>query len=557
MSLVVDEVAHIPAGYSYLTQKDFRLNPEHPPLAKNLSALPLLFLDLNFPKGENWQKIGNIQQWDVGNEFIFDSNNNPDQIIFWARVPIIILLLITGWFVFFWTKKIGGNKPALFALTLFCFSPTFIAHGRLVTTDVAATLGFLLGIYFWIKFLQNQNIKNFILSGLTLGIALCLKFSTILLLPVFALTIFLYAFFYNDIGLKKIFICFVFLILIFLFAFCFIIWPIYYFHTINYPAQRQFEDIVDVFIINSPVLENILIQASHNSILRPFLHYAFGLAMALCRIDKGNTVYFLNTLSDRGGWWYYFPVLYLFKVPLALHFICLTFLGLGIIYLKKVKIKFVLIKEWIKKNFSVASLILFFIIYWALSMASTLNIGIRHVLPTFPIIYMILGLGMFPLINNLQKNNKKIISVFLILLFSWYVFSSLYVFPHYLSYYNELAGGTKNGYKIAVDSNYDWGQDLTRLADFVEKNKIEKIKILYFGAENFSYRMGAGAEKLDILSGPQNGWFAISAGYLTAYTSKYFHGYENIEKFGLLKWLFEKHEPIARAGHSIFIYYIE
>ena len=42
-SLTMDELAHLPAGYSYLTQKDMRLNPEHPPLIKDLAAFPLLF----------------------------------------------------------------------------------------------------------------------------------------------------------------------------------------------------------------------------------------------------------------------------------------------------------------------------------------------------------------------------------------------------------------------------------------------------------------------------------------------------------------------------------
>ena len=45
-SATMDEVAHLPAGYSYLTQKDMRLNPEHPPLMKDLAAIPLLFIKI-------------------------------------------------------------------------------------------------------------------------------------------------------------------------------------------------------------------------------------------------------------------------------------------------------------------------------------------------------------------------------------------------------------------------------------------------------------------------------------------------------------------------------
>jgi len=83
-TLTFDETAHIPAGYSYLTQRDYRLNPEHPPLAKDLAAFPLLFLNLNFPKDHpSWTQEGNAVWWlqfDFGSQFLYKSGNNPDQI---------------------------------------------------------------------------------------------------------------------------------------------------------------------------------------------------------------------------------------------------------------------------------------------------------------------------------------------------------------------------------------------------------------------------------------------------------------------------------------------
>jgi len=194
MSLTMDEKAHIPSGFSYLLLQDYRLNPEHPPLAKDLSAVPLLFLNLNFPtESPSWTTDIN-GQWESGDKFIFKSGNNPDQIIFWSRLPMILLLLALGWFIFFWVRKLGGNKPALLALTLFSFSPTFLAHGRLVTTDVAAVFGFLIATYFWLKFLKNPSAKNVFIAGIMLGIALCMKFSVILLLPFFAVITLIYAY---------------------------------------------------------------------------------------------------------------------------------------------------------------------------------------------------------------------------------------------------------------------------------------------------------------------------------------------------------------------------
>ncbi len=78
-STTMDELAHIPAGYSYLSQQDFRINPEHPPLIKDLSAIPLMFLNLNFPSDStSWTEDIN-GQWVLGWELLYNSNNNPEQ----------------------------------------------------------------------------------------------------------------------------------------------------------------------------------------------------------------------------------------------------------------------------------------------------------------------------------------------------------------------------------------------------------------------------------------------------------------------------------------------
>src|SRR4030042_1870231 len=100
-SLTFDELAHIPAGYSYLTEQDYRINPEHPPLLKDIAALPLLFLDLNFPsKDQTWLQTDSAPAWwvqfDLGTKFIYGSDNNPKEIIFWSRIPTIAIFLFLG-----------------------------------------------------------------------------------------------------------------------------------------------------------------------------------------------------------------------------------------------------------------------------------------------------------------------------------------------------------------------------------------------------------------------------------------------------------------------------
>src|SRR3989344_2564098 len=132
-NVTMDESSHLPAGYSYVSQRDMRINPEHPPLVKDLAGIPLLFMkNLSFPYDiKAWQTDIN-GQWDFGFNFLYARGNPVDQMIFWGRIPMILLLILLGFYVFKWTRELYGNHASLLALFLFSFSPTLLAHGRLV-----------------------------------------------------------------------------------------------------------------------------------------------------------------------------------------------------------------------------------------------------------------------------------------------------------------------------------------------------------------------------------------------------------------------------------------
>ena len=105
-SLTMDELAHLPAGYSYLTQKDMRLNPEHPPLIKDLAAVPLLFIKgINFPSDVSFWKDDVNGQWGFGWYFLFQSQNPADQMIFWGRIPMILIMIVLGFYLFKWNNR--------------------------------------------------------------------------------------------------------------------------------------------------------------------------------------------------------------------------------------------------------------------------------------------------------------------------------------------------------------------------------------------------------------------------------------------------------------------
>ncbi len=557
-SLTFDELAHIPAGYSYLAKQDYRINPEHPPLIKDIPALPLLFLNLNFPDhSPNWTQEESAPAWwvqfDLGKEFLYDSGNNPKEIIFWSRFAMIALLLLLGWLIFYWTKKTAGNACAIGALLLFSFSPTFLAHGRLVNTDVGAAFGALLAIVFWLKFLQNPSWKKVILAGLAFGIAMLFKFSLILLIPFFVLITVLYSALFSLSlipYLKKSLIAGII-------GFVLVIWPVYQFHVLNYPAEQQLRDtIADISSHPVTIAKDATIWMTKQELLQAPAQYFRGLLMASQRTVWGNNTYYRGEISTS-SWWHYFPMLYLLKVPLAFHVFTLFALAALFFFLWKtckLKEKFF---SAIRKNFWATAFLLWIAVYWAAAIIGNLNIGVRHLLPIFPFAYILAIFGIYHLLKSIKaKKLQRALNVFFFLLFAWYIGSSFSAFPHYLSYYNKLGGGIENGYKIAVDSNYDWGQDFYRLLDFVEKEKIEKIRLDYFGGENEEYWLGEKYIKLNPkeIKKPPKGWLAVSLNQFMGGIAKPAKDFD--QETGYYDWL-KEYAPKARAGHSILIYYID
>ena len=562
-----DEIAHIAAGYSYLTQQDYRLNPEHPPLVKDLAAIPLLFFDLNFPlEHPSWTKATN-DQWGVGRLFLYFSGNDADQILFWARLPMIFILVALGLFLFYWTKKIAGVWAGIFALILFVFSPTFLAHGRLVTTDVAATLGFLVSIYFYLRFLRFPSWQNTLFVGVSLGIALLLKFSLIVLFPFF---LFLAAFFIwlnskkEGKRLLKRYIPSSIAVVLFVFL---IIGLVYGLHLISYPAEKQ---VIDSKVILAQALgadpAKVPFEFVENSFVRPYGHYLMGLLRTLIRVESPVREYFLG-VTGLSGWWYYFPVMYFFKVPLSLHLLLLISIGTGLFFLFRNGIRGASaekIKQWLRNHLDECAMFSFVIFYSAIAMSTEMNYGVRYLLPLFPFLYILAALGLKKWIREVKFPPLKVKLLILFLLGAWYVSSSVAAFPQYLSYYNELAGGMEHGYKIAGYSDYDWGQDLKRLAQWTEKQGIETIYLDFFGRAEPNYYLGSkympwrgsswwelyGIEKQNPRDFPRGNYLAVSASFLPA------GGWAQRGEGRDYAWL-DGRDPVAKAGSSIFIYYIE
>jgi len=571
-SLTFDEKAHIAAGFTYLTKQDYRVNPEHPPLAKDISALGLIGKNINFPANDDFfnlqpentiefkgQTINkNIEWWrqfDLGNNIIFQENGaKADQIIFASRLPMIIFTIIFVLLLFFVAYKWFGKHVALLSLFFICFSPTFIAHGRLVTIDIAAAFGLVLATYLFLNFLQNPNWKNVFFAGIGFGIAMICKFSLILLIPFFGILMIAWViskkenfwnYFSKTIALGLIGVIFV-------------IWPVYAWHLSGEPVAKQIYDVQETIKGNPiPIARDFVYFLMNNSITRPLGYWAFGVLMAGQRTVWGNSTYFMGQVASN-GWIEYFPVLYLLKESLAFHI--LTLFALFFLLINKIKFLFKKdsnkVAQFVYTHFPEFAMFLWIIIYWAVALAGNLNIGLRHIIPAIPFTYILVALAISKIYKNLDNypKSKKAFKVMVFFMLTWQALAIFKAYPYYISYYNEIIGGSKNGYKIATDSNYDWGQDLGELKDFIEKNKIEKIKVSYFGGADLNYYLKDKWENFDYDSEKQTGWIAISANQLQGQRSIPVRGYD--QKTDKLMWL-NDYKPVAHAGYSIFIYNIK
>src|ERR1035441_3957276 len=190
-SPVFDEPPHIAAGLSYLETRVFHANLQHPPLLKEMSALFLAMAGIHWPKSPLADAViqggpaGEKIEWAVGKNIIHDGG--ADRVMFWGRLPFILLAALLGWLIYWWGRELLGSAAALGALFLYALDPTIVAHSALVTTDVGVTAFAVLFLFALWRYVEHPGRRRLVLSGLALGAVLGAKFSAVFLLPIGAI----------------------------------------------------------------------------------------------------------------------------------------------------------------------------------------------------------------------------------------------------------------------------------------------------------------------------------------------------------------------------------
>ena len=176
-SITWDEDDHIYAGYMSLRHGDFGLNPEHPPLVKQLAAVPLLPMTLKMPPLEG--REFKHEAFLGGQDFIF--RNDAEKVLFRARMSAALLTILLATLIFFAAREMFGAGAGLVALALFVFDPNVLAHGAVVGTDMGLSCFMFATIYAFYRYVKMPSLGRFLWVGIALGLTFASKHTGILL----------------------------------------------------------------------------------------------------------------------------------------------------------------------------------------------------------------------------------------------------------------------------------------------------------------------------------------------------------------------------------------
>lgn len=533
-----DEPLHLTAGYAAIAHGDHRVDPSHPPLARVWAALPawltgappLELVRIDGQDGAAW--LGSNQGKTLAREFLYGSDD-PDRFLWRARLMVMLFGLALGVVVFFWTRSLAGLRVALLALGFYAITPTLLAHGALVTTDAAGALFIVATLHaLWCVSVRWSPLRV-ISTSILFAAALLTKFSAVALLPIITILLVIAVRAGRLSARRAVQLAAALSVTAFV-----AIWFAYGFRyapSTNQTWRFHFDD--DPAFTSVAPIGAWVVGAIDNLHLLP---NAFTQGMLYSFVSSHQPAYLLGEQSTE-GWWYYFPIAFFVKTPLGL--LALFLVGVGVLLQRSQEIS----------RDRLAFVAVPFVTLILLAIASRINIGIRHILPIYPLVLMVAAIGADWLWQSRLVWARPALVTSLVIWIQG--FASAY--PHTLTFFNRAAGGPAAGLQYLADSNLDWGQHLPALKRWMDERGVRQINLAYFGQADPRH-YGIDCVYLpslgwleDRVSGPPQlpGFVAISATtlsgvYLPPAWRRFYDGFQ---------WM----APIALVGNSIRVYWVD
>ena len=463
-SATVDEVSHVGSGLSYLQRLDLRLNPEHPPLGKALAAVPLRMRGTSADySGPAWKMASDFipafaAQWVFG-DAVLGRWNDWKATLMWARLPMLILTLLLGWFVYHYGVRLGGSSGGLLCLTVYVTTPAFLVFGPLVLTDLPVTLFSLIALWRLGDIWAAPSRRNALLFGAAFGASLLSKFTGLLIIPV-VVTLFIQTRYWptaaQPIGTDErkawrrtrwrcaLRGCAWAALLVYIFYFIF---------SWNQPddALNRIGSGPWAWLVRRPLM--------------PLWIYCRGLLMTL--VMGSRPTYLLGHTLPHGVP-YYFPFVFALKSTLGFLVLLLLAGVAGIIWRKRDR---GVIPETFRPHWRV--LIIGFFVFLAVCILSRLDISIRHFM--VPIALLILMLAPLPRMISARPQRRIFGAVIVTVALSCFV-PILMAYPYFFPFVNSLALGYPP-YYLLNDSNVTWNEGLAEVERFVQQQGLREIEV--------------------------------------------------------------------------------
>lgn len=494
-SLTVDEAKYIGLGKRLLETGDWRTPAArlHPPLPYYLNSV--LFFGRNIP-----DSVWNADHQDERGRELCRVFGGQKALLL-ARLPIISVTLLLLLLVYLEARRAFGPKGGTIALLLAAFDPELLAHGSLATPDLPLAATFLWAVLRFRRAAAHGGAKNLALAGVALGVALLSKYTAVLLFGILPVTALLA-------GARG-----------------------------RLAVRTPIVFAVALVVLHAGYLPFYLYGAEpHAPFSRGVFPNPYGAGIEQQRAaNEGHRSYFFGEIKE-GGWVAYYPVALLVKTPIPLLLLAAAGAWLALRSRDRSRAAWLLAPP--------ALLLLFFMFI------SRINIGVRYVLPVVPFFAL---LGGFAASRAETTWRGRVVWV----LVFWQIAAVAAAYPHFLTYFNEAAGGTNGGARVLADSNIDWGQDLPGLARWLDRRGADGCYLAYFGNGDPSrygirYRFLPGWLYTLPMSAYRESVGYFPAPDLVAVSRMDLQGVWLPER-DLYSWL-EKYPRVASIGGSILVY---
>ncbi|MDX2074250.1 MAG: hypothetical protein SFX19_07815 [Alphaproteobacteria bacterium] len=494
LSHVFDEIAHIGTGMQWWSQNEYSHEPLHPPLAR-LMAASLLFV-----VGKEDAVAGSDEDyWFQGLDILHAHGDYVFNLIL-MRLGVLPFYLISCLLVYSWSRQLFGVPAALLSLGMYVTLPTVAAHAGLATTDMGGATMLMAGIMASLRWLKQPGLFNSVLAGVVLALMVAAKFSNV---------------FYWPVAMAAMAV-----------LNCMVVFrrlpgaPVF---SIGLRHMRWAVVVSGFFLL--------VLAALYLFSYQPLID---GFQQVLDKNKSGHATWLFRPLNNAGVW-YFFPVVYFFKTPIA--FLCANILALG-----RVVRRIVREQKTVESVFPIIAVLAIF----AVNMPSDINIGVRHALAVYPMMAVVSGYGLLWLWRQKHTYIRRLFRLSLIALAALQAYDFLDGFPDRISYYNQPARWITGGHPehISFDSDLDWGQQYLQLAEAIKKRHITHLYTCFW-LNGFIRRMdqtlglkpdGCPSEKI-------TGWIAVGRA-------------EKLLSQEKLQWL-DAYQPVDSVGNTLWLYYID